>query len=455
MASLPLLTILEQAQVSPPPATLVEKSLSLTFFDFFFLSQPPLHELFLYELPIDENHFVETIIPSLKNSLSITLQHFYPFAGNIIIFPNNEKKPEIRYVEGDFVKVTFAKSNPDFNDLVGNHPRDCDQFYDLIPALGESVKTSEFRKIPLFSVQVTLFPQKGVSIGMTNHHSLADASTLFCLLNAWTSISRSSTDESFLTNGTKPCYDRVINNPKLDQSSLEFSKVDTLYETYQPISLSKTSNRLRGTFILTRKTLNELKKRVLTEQPTLSYVSSFTVACGYIWSCIAKSRNDDIHLFGFAIDCKARLDPPVPSNYFGNCVEGCLVRTKTSVLKRNNGFVMATKLIGESLHNKLTEKGEIVKGVEAYKDTSNLGMPTCFIGVAGTPKLKYYETDFGWGKPKKFETISIDYDTSISMNACKELEDDLEIGVCLKNTEMESFVRLFEEGLESYVYSRA
>lgn len=450
MASLPLLTVLEQSHVSPPPATLDEKVLPLTFFDFLWLTQPPIHNLFFYKFSIDETEFIETIVPSLKHSLSITLQHFYPFAGNLILFPDN-KKPEIRYVEGDFVTVTFAKSSLDFKELIGNHLRDCDQFYDLIPLLGESVKTSEYRKIPLFSVQVTLFPQNGISIGMTNHHSLGDASTRFCFLNAWTSISRSSTDESFLANGTLPFYDRVISNPKLDQSYLKFSKIDTLYEKYQPSSLPRPSNKLRGTFILTRKILNQLKKSVSTKLPTLAYVSSFTVACGYIWSCIAKARNDDLQLFGFTIDCRARLDPPVPSTYFGNCVGGCMAMAKTTLLTENDGFLTAAKLLGESLHKTLTETGGILKDVEGYEDLFANGIPTTLIGVAGTPKLKFYDMDFGWGKPEKVETISIDYSISISMNACKESNDDLEIGVCLVNTEMEAFVRSFEEGLEAYV----
>ncbi|XP_071696781.1 malonyl-coenzyme A:anthocyanin 3-O-glucoside-6''-O-malonyltransferase-like [Rutidosis leptorrhynchoides] len=447
----PLLTILEKATVSPPSATGVEKSLSLTYFDFLWLTQPPIHNLFFYDLSIDETHFIETIIPSLKNSLSITLQHFYPFAGNLFLFPDN-KKPEIRYLEGDSVPITFAKSDLDFNDLVGNHPRDCDQFYDLTPPLPDSLKTSDFRKIPLFSVLVTVFPQKGVSIGMTNHHSLGDASTRFCFLNAWTSISRSDSDELFLANGAKPFYDRVINNPKLDQNYLKFSKIDELYEKYQPLSLSKPSNKLRGTFILTRKVLNELKKSVITALPTLPYVSSFTVACGYIWSCIAKSHNDDPQLFGFTIDCRARLDPPVPSTYFGNCVGGCMALAKVTELSGDDGFLTAAKLLGETLHKTLTESGGIIKDIGEIGDLIKNGMPKTIIGVAGTPKLKFYdETDFGWGRPKKVETISIDYNMSFSMNASRESNDDLEIGLSLMDHEMKAFVRFFDEGLKAYV----
>ncbi|GKB92608.1 malonyl-coenzyme A:anthocyanin 3-O-glucoside-6''-O-malonyltransferase-like protein [Tanacetum coccineum] len=168
----------------------------------------------------------------------------------LFIYPN-PKKPEIRYVEDDSIAVTFAESNQDFDYLIGNHPRDCDKFYHLIPLLGQPEKTSDFTKIPIFAVQET--------------------------------------------------------------------------PGYQSLDLESD--------------------------------------------------------------------------------------------------------------------------IDVFAD----GVPTSMIGVAGTPKLKFYDIDFGWGKPKKVETVSIDCNGSISMNACKESNDDLEIGVCLPADEMKTFVRSFENGLQAFV----
>ncbi|KAJ0813673.1 putative transferase [Helianthus annuus] len=83
MASLPILTVLEHTQVSPPSATVKDRVLPLTYFDFMWVSQPPVHYLFFYEMPITHTKFIDNIIPNLKHSLSITLQHFFPFAGNL------------------------------------------------------------------------------------------------------------------------------------------------------------------------------------------------------------------------------------------------------------------------------------------------------------------------------------------------------------------------------------
>ncbi|KVI04229.1 malonyl-coenzyme A:anthocyanin 3-O-glucoside-6''-O-malonyltransferase-like [Cynara cardunculus var. scolymus] len=453
MASLPILTILEQSHVSPPPATVADASLPLAFFDILWLPFSPVHHIFFYELPaVSKTHFTETIIPNLKQSLSITLQHFFPFSGNLIVFSTPTLKPEIRYVNGDSVAFTVAESTLDFNDLTGNHPRDCGKFYHLIPLLPEATKESDHVKIPVFSIQVTFFPNSGISVGMTNHHSLGDASTRFCFLKAWTSIARTGSDESFLANGTLPFFGRVVNYPKIDELYLKRVEVETTFnKDYQPPRLSGPTDKVRATFILTRTVINGLKKWVSTQLPTLPYVSSLTVLCAYTWSCVAKSRNDELEIFSIAVDCRARIDPPIPAAYFGNCVVLCLSIAKTDVLTGNEGFLNAAKLLGENLHKMLTDKTGIVKDKWPFDSLLSQGIPTTIMGVTGTTKLKFYDMDYGWGKPTKYETISIDYNDFISLSTCKESNEDLELGVCLSATEMEAFVPIFSKGLEAYL----
>ncbi|PWA74887.1 HXXXD-type acyl-transferase family protein [Artemisia annua] len=458
MASLPSLTIIENSHVAPPHATIGDhKSLPLTFFDIFWLNFIPVHTLFFYDIPlITKTHFTQTIIPNLKQSLSVTLQHFFPFVGKLILFPSNPTKmPEIRYVEGDSVTVTFAECNLDFNDLSGNHPRKCDKFYPLIPLLGSTNKVNDYISIPVFAVQVTLFPNHGISIGMTNHHSLCDASTRFCFMKAWTSIARSGglNDQPLLDNGiTLPSYERVVQYPNLDQSYLKAAKVENFKE-YQLPRLSGPSDKVRVSFKLTRTMLNELKQIVSTQLPTLKYVSAFTVACAYIWNCMVKLHNkDELALFVFAIDCRSRMDPPIPASYFGNCLTSCMTTTRTDLINGNEGFVMAAKLIGESLNKILTDKNGVVKDIVPFAELFPDGMPTMKMGVTGNPKLRFYDLDFGFGKPKKHETVSIDYQYgSISMSASKESNEDLEIGMSLLANEVDAFVRIFNEGLEAYI----
>ncbi|PWA42047.1 calcium/lipid-binding (CaLB) phosphatase [Artemisia annua] len=58
-------------------------------------------------------------------------------------------------------------------------------------------------------------------------------------------------------------------------------------------------------------------------------------------------------------------------------------------------------------HNTLTDyKDEILKDVkESFIELVSIGMPTTMTLVSGTPKLRLYDMDFGWGKPKKLDEM--------------------------------------------------
>ncbi|KAI7754902.1 hypothetical protein M8C21_026688 [Ambrosia artemisiifolia] len=287
---------------------------------------------------------------------------------------------------------------------------------------------------------------------MSIRHSLVDATTQFSFLKAWTSIARCGTDESFLANATIPIYERLVNYPKLDETYLERIKLEAFNKDYQLPKLLGPIEKVRATFVLKRTFINQLKKRVSTQLPTVSYASSFMVTCAYIWCCLAKARNDDKRLaFAIPLDCRMRMDPPIPAAYFGNCIWGCVLTAKTTLLTGNQGFIEAAKLIGENLHKMLMDKDGIVKDKLPLEELLSDGIPTTIISIAGTPKVKLYDIDFGWGRPKKLERILLDYGASISIDAGKESEYDFEIGVCLTAMQMHAFVRVFNLGLEPYV----
>ncbi|KAI3745036.1 hypothetical protein L1987_58136 [Smallanthus sonchifolius] len=438
-----MLTVLENCRVSPPPSTVGDKSLPLTFFDAIWLLFFPISHVFFYELPHPKSYFLETIVPKLKHSLSITLQHFFPFAGNLIVIPNpnrcfNGKKPKIRHVEGDSVALTFAEYKLDFNELTGNHTRECHKFYPLIPLLGQPSKVYDYVTIPLFSLQ------------------------------AWTSIAKHGTDELFLASGSLPFYERVIEYPEsLDEIYFNQPGIETIDEGYKIPHLVGGTDKARATLVLTQAHINRLKKWLSTQSPTLEYVSSFSVACAYVWSCIAKARartgeqkgendndgDDDLERFIFPVDWRSRIHPPLPPTYVGNCLGPCITTlTKRSLLAGNKGFQTAAELVGKALSETLKTKDALLKDADTWLERAY--EPVLMIGVSGTPKMKVYDIDFGWGKPKKHETPSIDYNGSISVNASKDSAGDIEIGISLPTKQMDAFISISRSELESTFYDQ-
>ena len=171
--------VLEFCSLAPPQKTTTTNpttptSLPLTFFDLLWLRSPPVERLFFYEFPNQTISFFDTILPNLKHSLSLTLQHFLLLAGTIT-WPLDSPHPIINYVPGNVVSLTIAESNNDFNVLCSNT---CDASLrnPLIPHLNTSNEEAS-----VMALQLTLFPNHGFCLGISTHHAAMDgkASTLF------------------------------------------------------------------------------------------------------------------------------------------------------------------------------------------------------------------------------------------------------------------------------------
>jgi hypothetical protein len=69
--------------------------------------------------------------------------------------------------------------------------------------------------------------------------------------------------------------------------------------------------------------------------------------------------------------------------------------------------------------------------------------------VSGSPKLDVYETDFGWGKPKKSDVVHHDSSGTISLSDCRDGGSGIEIGLALERSRMNNFMNIFHEQLDS------
>ncbi|KAK9132183.1 hypothetical protein Scep_011711 [Stephania cephalantha] len=115
--------------------------------------------------------------------------------------------PVIRYVNGDSITLTVAESNADFTHLCGYHARHAKDFQHLIPPLlTPDHHTTNFKDVPVFAAQVTLFPNSGICLGVTFLHAMMDGRAMAFFLKSWASTSRfghSPHEESLL-----PFFDR-------------------------------------------------------------------------------------------------------------------------------------------------------------------------------------------------------------------------------------------------------
>ncbi|KAK9284786.1 hypothetical protein L1049_023963 [Liquidambar formosana] len=444
MAHSEMVNMIEHCQVTPPPSTVVsQNSLPLTFFDLPWLHFPPVQHLLFYEFPYSKAHFMQTTIPTLKHSLSLTLKHFYPLAGNLIVPPYSKGKPQIRYVDGDSVSLTFAESSGDFNNLTGNHARNVSDFQPLIPQLPPISMSSDTLVAPLLAIKVTLFPNHGICLGFTIHHALADGRSLLGVMSSWVSLTKSGEDEALLTGGLLPFYNRAVVNDPNGLENIFWTQVGTKkFEGCPPQNLP--TNMVLATFVMGRADIQNLKKWVSTQCPKPSHVSSFTAR----EKIEEEVGEDELDHFVLVTDGRAHLDPPIPPTYFGNCLLPCLVTAKSRQLIGEDGFLIAAEAIGNAIRGMLHNEEGVLKGAEKWLSNIEPLQLERIVGVAGSPRFSIYDMDFGWGKPKKCEITSITFTGAMSLNECRDVEGDLEVGLSFRKIKMEAFTAIFSDGFK-------
>jgi hypothetical protein len=182
------------------------------------------------------------------------------------------------------------------------------------------------------------------------------------------------------------------------------------------------------------------------------HLSTLVLVLAYGYVCIVKARGVESNrklIMGFAADCRARLDPPIHENCFGNCVTSCVAFTEAESLLEENGFMYVAEMLSELV--KSLEKGVLDGAKEkmaSYMKEAAGG--ASLLGVAGSNRFEVYGTDFGWGKPEKVEITSIDRTGAISLAESKDGNGGVEIGLVLEKHEMEKFTSLFVDGLKNH-----
>ncbi|KHN37925.1 Malonyl-coenzyme A:anthocyanin 3-O-glucoside-6''-O-malonyltransferase [Glycine soja] len=323
MADTVTVKVIEQSEVSPPPDTVPSTSFPLTFFDLPWLCCLPLKRIFFYHFPYSSQHFLQTSLPTLKHSLSLTLQHFFPFSSNLVFLPK-PNPPHILFTQTDSNSISFsvAESTADFTTLVSD----------------------------------------------STSHVAVDGRAFHHFMKFWASICKFKGD---------------LENV---ESKGEIRDV--------------ASDTVRRTFVLSHDHVEKLKKWVKSEE--------------------------------------AEVGTIVPTNESPTSWP----LFKRSKLVGENGVVEAAIAIGSEVRHL---QRETFQGAETLM--SNFTEFAHMTILAGSPKLQVYETDFGWGKPKRSEVVHVDNSGTISLSDCRDKEGRIEVGIALQKTQMNRFITILEEHL--------
>uniref|UniRef100_A0A7N2KXT5 Uncharacterized protein n=1 Tax=Quercus lobata TaxID=97700 RepID=A0A7N2KXT5_QUELO len=419
MAAQSSLKILEVSTISPSsdsPNTATEISLPLTIFDLFFLKTAPIEVLSFYSQANLDCFSFDSILSKLKHSLSLTLPHFLPLVGKLT-WPPDSQKPIIHYTPGDSISLTIAESDANFDNLSGDHVTEARNFCHLIPHL----ETSD-SKASILTLQVTLFSNKGFCLGVVANHAVLDGKAMSLFLDSWAYISKLDKDSTLLPELT-PFIDRTaVKYPATLDSMFSDCLLATNSRSLKPHNFEDpTEDIVRGTFELSRADIEKLRKRVFS------------------WG--------DKLIIGLD-----RLDPPVPTNYFGNCAgAGGIVAQARELMKETGLAIAAYRIIDgiKKIEGFLDEAEKWIKLATGQMGAEGTQTLPEMITVAWSNKFKDYERDFGWGRPQKVALTNIHRTRATTIAESKNGNGGVEVGVVLKKHEMDLFASLFVTGLQS------
>ncbi|KAM0945068.1 putative anthocyanin 6''-O-malonyltransferase [Dioscorea sansibarensis] len=439
------LKVLKKCHVSPPSGSVPSTTIPLTFFDILWLFSGPVQRLFFYTFPHSTSHFINHHLPTLKTSLSLTLQSFFPLSGHVRQLGNEF---ELFYTDGDSVSFTVAESNADFKTLSGHKPRSFKTLLSLSPALNPI--SCELIGGPLMAIQVTVFPNQGLCLGISIKHVACDGTSSMNFMKSWAATCRLGSGSPVIA--VPPVYDRSMVVDRANLSSIFYHEfkdvVKAAAETLTPASSKSVSgddeedmDLVSATFTLRRDQLEKLKKMMGSKS------STFVVACAHAWTCLVRSRRwteERTAYAGFAVDCRQRLEPPLPEGYFGNCVGAAFAEGNAGEIAGEGGVRVAGEVLRKAVEGL---GGGVLRGAEKWPEKVIEMLPKRPLSVAGSPKFKVYETDFGWGSPVKVEVVSLGETGALSMAESGKEEGGIEIGLVLTKKEMEEFSLAFNDAL--------
>ncbi|XAR52980.1 Shikimate O-hydroxycinnamoyltransferase [Bertholletia excelsa] len=264
-----------------------------------------------------------TVIDHLKISLSRTLDFFHPLAGRLAVIQNDDGTSSF-FIDCNNAGVHFIHSiahGTTVRDILdpGFVPRIVSSFFPLNGSLN-----CEGLSNPLLAVQVTELVD-GFFIGCTMNHVVVDGTSFYHFLSSWSEIARGMEVVS-QPPILKRWFPSDIQPPIRIPLNLQELELDA-YRLPPPQFRERV-------FHFTKEKIAELKEKANFEMGT-HRISSLQALAAHMWRSIMLCKGiseDQETTYIILIDSRARLQPPLPENYFGNAVYDVGFTTKVGLL---------------------------------------------------------------------------------------------------------------------------
>ncbi|KAH9688005.1 Shikimate O-hydroxycinnamoyltransferase [Citrus sinensis] len=403
------------------------------------------HIPFLYffrqRQPNDSNNFFGAGL--LKEALSKVLVPFYPVAGRLGRDQNG--RIEIK-CNGQGVLFVEAETSYVLDDL-----SDFESSFELQKLVPSVEYTKDISSYPLLITQVTHFKCGGVCLTVAMHHTLADATSMIYFINAWDEVTRG------VPISNPPFIDRTLlgiglpTSPKFHH--IEYDPPPSMNVPTQNIELQANPKSISSAILnISVDQINTLKAKSKQDHGTPIEFTRFEILAAHIWRCLCKARrlsNDQVSKLYIPINGRSRLDPRLPSVYFGNV-------TFTGTTIGLSGDIISEPLssTAERIREATMRMGdEYLKSALAYlsqqPDLTGLkrGAHTFKcpnLNISNVFHMPVSDVTFGWGRPMIVRTLT-PIDGTIHIFLSPSNDGSLFAVVNLQTQHMQLFKKLFYE----------
>ncbi|CAO2168174.1 unnamed protein product [Urochloa humidicola] len=475
--------VVETALVAPAGPALPARSVPLTFFDVRWLQHPPVERVFLYRLSPDAD--VAAIVAGLKASLPQALRAYYPLAGRVRLIRSTSVRHELCYRPGDAVPFTTAEYEYDGGvDKLASSDDEPIMVAALAPLVPQLPKGRAVLAVQATTVYCFLGGSSssraisGLAVGVTVHHSACDGGGSTRFLHTWAaSVCGGRVAEHLQDLLEPPAMERAVLIP--DPRGL----YDIFLKSLAPVIAddddfefptsrpgASFQDKLLATFTLPKTLLEAIKAAVAAEaanrgtQPP-PRCSSMLAAYAFMWSTYCRADRARLHVeeeygppkaatrsryFLFAVDQRGRLlkKPPVPASYLGNCHYPAFATAPEDDLATPSiiaGLFAACAAVAAALEEQVREGAQDAWDtcIDRVKQAATHGM----LFVAGSPRFRVYDLDFGFGRPARVTMVSAAKAGAMPLAEARAGGGGVEVGVSLPAPGMDRFQKAFADGI--------
>ncbi|KAI8548667.1 hypothetical protein RHMOL_Rhmol07G0292200 [Rhododendron molle] len=394
----PIVQTISECFIKPQyPAEEVKPPIHLASWDIAMLSVHYIQKGLLFIKPqTTTNHQenpVESLLNRLKDSLSRTLVHFYPLSGRLATLKEENPPSYSVYIDcnnSPGAKFIYATADLTVSDILSpiDVPVVVQSFFDHDRAVNH-----DGHSMSLLSIQVTELTD-GIFIGCSINHMVVDGTSYWHFFEMLSHAFRAREENPeiprppVLTRWFPEGYGPVLNLP--------FTHHDQFISRFKPPQLRERI------FHLSSESIAKLKSQANSESKT-NKISSFQAVSALVWRCVTRARrlpHDQETSCRLAANNRARMDPPLPTEYFGNSMQ--TVRGKASAGELlGHGFGWAAWRLHEAVAGHCDAAvrdwvGNWVKDPFIYQFAQFFDPFSLMMG--SSPRFEMYGNEFGMGR---------------------------------------------------------